>query len=55
MTGGIGGVMAILGAAVFGFKLPAIRTAAREMIVAQQMAGGAPAQEMTGRVFTKNG
>jgi hypothetical protein len=25
------------------------------MIVAQQMAGGAPAQEMTGRVFTKTG
>ena len=55
MTVGIGGVVAIMGAAVFGSKLPAIRPAAREMIVAQQMAGGAPAQEMTGRVFTKNG
>jgi MFS family permease len=55
MTVGIGGVMAIMGAAVFGSQLPAIRPAAREMIVAQQMAGGAPAQEMTGRVFTKNG
>jgi len=33
----------------------ALRPAAREMIVAQQMAGGAPAQEMTARVFTKNG
>jgi len=53
MTVGIGGVMAILGAAVFGRKLPALRPAAREMIVAQQMAGGTPAQEMTGRVFTK--
>jgi len=25
------------------------------MIVAQQMAGGAPAQEITGRVFEKTG
>lgn len=55
MTVGIGGVVAIVGAAIFGSKLSAIRPAAREMIVAQQMAGGAPAQEMTGRVFTKTG
>ncbi|HXO39008.1 MAG TPA: MFS transporter [Candidatus Acidoferrum sp.] len=55
MTIGIGGIVAIVGAAVFGSKLPAIRPAAREMIVAQQMAGGAPAEEMTGRVFTKSG
>lgn len=55
MTVGIGGVVAIVGAAVFGSKLSAIRPAAREMIVAQQMAGGAPAEEMTGRVFTKTG
>jgi MFS family permease len=53
MTVGIGGVVAIVGAAVFGSKLSAIRPAVREMIVAQQMSGGAPAQEMTGRVFTK--
>ena len=55
MTVGIGGVVAIVGAGLFGLKLPALRPAAREMLVAQQMAGGAPAQEMTGRVFTKNG
>jgi MFS family permease len=55
MTIAIGGIVAIVGAAVFGSKLPAIRPAAREMIVAQQMAGGAPAEEMTGRVFTKTG
>src|SRR2546430_14894706 len=53
MTVRLGGVVAIVGAAVFGSKLPVIRSAAREMIVAQQMAGGAPAQEMTGRVFEK--
>jgi MFS family permease len=55
VTVGLGGVVAIAGAALFGLKLPALRPAARQMIVSQQMAGGAPAQEMTGRVFTKSG
>jgi MFS family permease len=55
MTVAIGGVVALVGAGVFWSKLPALRPAAREMIVAQQMAGGAPAEEMTGRVFTKTG
>lgn len=55
MTVGIGGVVAIVGAGLFGLKLPALRPAAREMIVAQQMAGGGPAQEMTAPVFSKNG
>ncbi|HET9282598.1 MAG TPA: MFS transporter [Candidatus Angelobacter sp.] len=53
VTVAIGGSIAVVGAIVFGLKLPALRPAAREMIVAQQMAGGAPAQEMTGRVFAK--
>jgi len=53
MTVGIGGVVAIVGAGLFGSKLPALRPAAREMIVAQQMAGGGPAQEMTAPVFSK--
>ncbi len=55
MTVGLGGVVAIVGAAVFGSKLPAIRPAAREMIVAQQMVGGDPAAGDDWRVFTKNG
>jgi MFS family permease len=55
MTVGIGGVVAIMGAGLFGLKLPALRPAAREMIIAQQMAGGSPAQEMTAPVFSKNG
>jgi MFS family permease len=55
MTVGIGGVVAIVGAGLFGLKLPALRPAAREMIVAQQLAGGSPAQEMTAPVFSKNG
>jgi len=53
-TVGLGGAVAIVGAAVFGSKLPAIRPAAREMIVAQQIAGGDPPQEMTAPVFSKN-
>lgn len=55
LTVGIGGVVAIVGAGLFGLKLPALRPAAREMIVAQQLAGGSPAQEMTAPVFSKNG
>jgi MFS family permease len=49
----IGGVAATVGAVIFWTRLPALRPTAREMIVAQQMSGGTPAQEMTGRVFTK--
>jgi len=55
LTVGIGGVVAMVGAGLFGLKLPALRPAAREMIVAQQIAGGDPAQEMTAPVFSKNG
>src|SRR5215472_10714808 len=52
-TVAIGGGISVIGAIIFGLKLPSSRPAAREMIIAQQMAGGAPAQEMTGRVFAK--
>ncbi|HEY2114816.1 MAG TPA: MFS transporter [Candidatus Angelobacter sp.] len=55
LTVGIGGVVAIMGAGLFGLKLPALRPAAREMIVAQQIAGGDPAQEITAPVFSKGG
>jgi len=54
VTVAIGGSIAVVGAIIFGMKLPALRPVAREMIVAQQMAGGTPAQEMTGRVFAKS-
>ena len=54
-TVAIGGIISIAGAAVFGARLPVHRPVAREMIIAQQIAGGAPAQEMTGRVFEKSG
>ena len=49
----MGGVISIAGAAVFRLRLPVNQPVAREMIVTQQIAGGAPAQEMAGRVFEK--
>ncbi len=42
----IGGVGAIVGAAFFARNLPKIRVEARELIIAQSMAGGEPAQEV---------
>ncbi len=55
LTVAIGGIISIVGAAVFALRLPVHRPVAREMIVAQQMAGGSPAQEMTAPVFSKSG
>ncbi|HEY1341232.1 MAG TPA: MFS transporter, partial [Bryobacteraceae bacterium] len=43
-----GGILCMAAAAVFWRKLPQIRTEVRQLIVAQQMAGGDPPQEMTG-------
>jgi MFS family permease len=43
----LGGLTCLFGAAVFGVRLPGLRAEARELIVAQQMAGGDPAQEIT--------
>jgi MFS family permease len=45
----IGGVGAIVGAALFARNLPKIRVEARELIIAQGMAGGEPAHEVTAR------
>jgi MFS family permease len=45
----LGGVMAIIGAAFFARNLPKIRVKARELIIAQGMAGGEPAQEVAAR------
>jgi len=44
----LGGMAAIAGAWWFGVQLPKIRVEARQLIVAQAMAGGEPAEEMTG-------
>jgi len=46
-TVAIGGIGSILGSAIFARNLPKIRVQARELIIAQGLAGGDPAQEMT--------
>ena len=46
----IGGAASILGAVWFGRQLPIFRGEARQLIIAQAMAGGEPAEEMTARV-----
>jgi len=43
----LGGAVCIVAAAVFGLRLPVFRREARQMIVALQMAGGDPAEEVT--------
>jgi MFS family permease len=43
----IGAVACVGGAAIFGLRLPHIRGEARRLIIAQQMVGGEPVQEMT--------
>lgn len=53
LTVAMGGIVSILGGIVFGMRWSSHRPMARELIVAQQMTGGAPAQEMTARVFQK--
>jgi MFS family permease len=48
-TVAIGGMGAIAAAAIFARNLPKIRVQARELIIAQGLAGGEPAQELTAR------
>ncbi|PYX89160.1 MAG: MFS transporter [Acidobacteria bacterium] len=43
----IGGVACVGGAILFGMRLPNLRVEARQLILAQAVAGGEPAQEMT--------
>ena len=45
----IGAIVCLGGAAIFGLRLPSLRVQARELIVAQTVAGGDPPQEMTAR------
>jgi MFS family permease len=47
MTVGIGGLASVAGAWWFGVQLPKIRGEARRLILAQAMAGGEPAEEMS--------
>ena len=50
ITVAIGGIASIAGAVWFGKQLPVFRGEARQLIIAQAMAGGEPAEEMTVRV-----
>ncbi len=47
-TVAIGGVVCLVGSAVFSVRLPSLRGEARQLIVAQGLAGGDPPAEMTG-------
>jgi MFS family permease len=46
-TVAIGGFASVMGAWWFSVQLPKIRVEARQLIIAQAMAGGEPAEEMT--------
>jgi MFS family permease len=43
-----GGAVCILGASIFALRLPGLRAEARQLIVAQQMVGGVPAEQALG-------
>ena len=49
LTVAIGGVACIAGSAIFAARLPGWRTEVRQLFIAQGLAGGDPAQEMTVR------
>jgi MFS family permease len=50
ITVSLGGCASIVGAIWFARQLPVFRGEARQLIIAQAMAGGEPAEEMTARV-----
>jgi MFS family permease len=47
-TVALGGIACIMGALVFAWHLPALRLEARRVIVALEVAGGEPPEEITG-------
>jgi MFS family permease len=47
LTVALGGAVCILAASLFALRLPRLRGAARQLIIAQQMSGGSPPEEMT--------
>ncbi len=49
LTLALGGAACICGAGVFAARLPGLRSEARELIIAQSLAGGDPPQEITVR------
>jgi MFS family permease len=48
LTVASGGTVCLVGAAIFWYRWPALRVQARQLIVAQQMAGGDPPEQTTG-------
>src|SRR5450432_114239 len=52
-TVAIGGIISVIGGIFFGVRWPRLRSTARELIIAQQMTGGAPAQETTSEIIVK--
>ena len=49
LTVAMGGAVCVVGSGFFAARLPALRAEARQLVIAQGMAGGAPAEEMTMR------
>lgn len=47
LTVAIGGAVCVVGSGFFAARLPALRAEARQLVIAQGMAGGEPAEEMT--------
>jgi hypothetical protein len=45
-TVAIGGLLCLVAAGIFAVQLPALRTDARKLIMAQGMTGGAPSEQM---------
>jgi MFS family permease len=52
LTVRLGGIICLAGGAVFALTWPALRGEARQLILAQSMAGGEPAEEMTGQAIS---
>ncbi len=48
LTVRLGGSLCVVGALLFALALPTLRREGRQIIVALQMTGGGPANEMTG-------
>jgi MFS family permease len=48
----LGGIICLAGGAVFALTWPALRGEARQLILAQSMAGGEPPEEMTGQAVS---
>ena len=55
LTVALGGAVCIMGSLVFGWKWPALRGEARQLIVAQGMRSGEPPEEMNGQVDALGG